>query len=138
MRHHELTIGSTTLDLAHHGPHPGSRNWTKGNVARLYLRSLMLDYLDLGQTPPTLVLRGHRHIYIPPITERIYRNGTLYTSTLILLPPLCGISRFARQVTQSNPILTVGLLALELINGTLHRIHATVTRDENRITHIDF
>jgi len=142
VRHHLLTIGSpcrglvegpsTSLDIAHHGPHPGSRNWLRGNVARWYLKSMMMDCLDLGETPPTLVLRGHRHTYIPPITERIYRDHTLYTSTLILLPSLCGISHFARQVTQSNFTLTVGLLALEIIDSTLHRIHPFVTIKDMR------
>jgi hypothetical protein len=131
-RHHLLTIGSTSLDLAHHGPHPGSRNWLKGNTARYYLRSLMMDCLDIGQPVPTLVIRGHRHTFIAPVTERIYRDRKIHTSTLILLPPLCGISRFARQVTQSQPILTVGLLVLEIIDGQLHRTYPFIQTKDMR------
>jgi len=129
-RHHYLEIGQTSLDCAHHGPHPGSRKWLEGNAASYYLRDLMFKYLSRGETPPTLVLRAHRHTYIAPVTWRIYWNSVLYTSTLILLPPLCGMSRFARQVTQSSPTLTCGLVALEVINGFLTNIYPyVVTKD---------
>jgi len=130
LRHHLLTVGETSMDCAHHGPHPGSRKWLEGNVARLYLQDLMLKYISRGESPPTLVLRGHRHTYIAPVTWRIYWEDVLYTSTLLLLPPLCGLSRFARQVTQSTPTLTCGIVALEIIKGQLHKIHPFVhTKD---------
>lgn len=38
VRHSLLKPGGMLVDCAHHGPHPGSREWLKGNVARLYLR----------------------------------------------------------------------------------------------------
>jgi len=130
LRHHYLSIGSTSLDLAHHGPHPGSRKWLEGNVASYYLRDLMFKYLSRGETPPTLVLRGHRHVYIAPVTWRIHWQGKLYTSTLILLPPLCGLSRFARQVTQSTSTLTCGMIAIEIVAGVIKKIHPfVVTKD---------
>jgi len=125
--HGLIGVDGCTIDYAHHGPGPGSRNWLRGNIARLYLRSLMMDDLDAGEMPPDVVVRGHFHAFVPPVTERISRGGTIYTSTLILLPSYCGLGDFARKVTRSPSRLSNGMVLLEVTDGKLTNIVPLVT-----------
>ena len=83
--HYLLHINGMTVDAAHHGPTGGSRNWLKGNEARYYLRSLMMDEFMAGRIPPRLILRGHYHEYIREELT-IKHEGKWYTSTIIISP----------------------------------------------------
>jgi len=60
-QHGLLDIDGVTIDYAHHGPFPGSRSWLKGNIARYYLRDLMMREIMNGNSPPKLVVRAHYH-----------------------------------------------------------------------------
>ena len=115
-------ILNITVDYAHHGPYPGSRNWLKGNEARYYLRSLMQDEIDIGNHPPNLVMRGHYHT---PVKEYIWKkaNGIEYESWLLITPSYCLISDYARQSSRSPHRITNGLWAIEIINNHIHHIH---------------
>lgn len=132
VRHGLIDVDGATIDYAHHGPSPGIRKWTRGNVARLSLRSMMEDALDAGEKPPDLVVRGHRHTFLAPRTESIWRGngrdvgGTLYESRVTLIPSYCGLSRFAGKVTQSTPTLTVGMIAVEIVGGRIIEIYPFV------------
>jgi hypothetical protein len=108
----QCKILDKTVDIAHHGPSTGRRVWLSGNEARYYLRSIMLGDLTHGKTPPDLVLRGHRHVYI----DEVVREGN-YCSRIIIAPPLCLPGEFAIQVAQSSGKASVGILALEIENG---------------------
>lgn len=117
--HGILNIDGFRIDYAHHGPPPGSRNWLKGNVARLYLLSAMMTELDMDRVPANLFVRGHYHTYVKE-WARIVRKETAYESWILIMPPLCIPNAHAIQVTRSVPDVHVGMIALEIVNGRLH------------------
>jgi len=120
MAHGLLTIGGIEIDIAHHGPYPGSRTWLRGNVARYYLRSLMQDCINMGKRPPRLVVRSHYHEYVH---ERVEIDGKeLYVSDIIITPAYCGLGTYSRQATKSKHLLDTGMVAVEIIDGDLGRI----------------
>lgn len=120
--HGLLNIEEFLIDTAHHGPHPGNRNWLRGNVARLYLRSMMMDDLDAGDKPANLVLRGHYHSYVREWCS-ITRMGITYDSWIVIMPSMCLLSSYGHQITQSTYRLSPGLVAFEIINSKLYDIH---------------
>lgn len=110
------------VDYAHHGPYIGSRNWLKGNVARYYLRSLMMDEIVLGNIPPHLVLRAHYHSYVEEYL-RISNADHIHKSWLTVIPSLCLMSDYARQATRSQFTVTNGIVAYEIVDGRIVEIH---------------
>lgn len=109
-------IDGCKIDFAHHGPHPGSRNWLNGNVARLYLESLMMDELDHGCAPPNIVLRGHFHTFVK--TWFCKRHDHVdYESWLVVMPPLCLPGDWTHQATRSVYRVSPGIVAIEVIDG---------------------
>ena len=120
--HGLLDVGGVTFDCAHHGPFPGSRNWLKGNVARYYLRSLMLDDVLHGRDPPRVVARAHYHVYVRE-TLRLEVEGQEHASDLIITPSYCGVGDHGRRVTRSTSLQTHGLVACEVVGGELRDVH---------------
>ena len=116
--HGLIDIAGIKIDYAHHGPHPGTMMWTRGNVARSYLRNYMMTELSLGNKPADLVVRGHYHEYVKEWCG-ISWEGVDYESTLIIMPPLCMMSSFARQATRSSFSISPGVIAIEVINGRM-------------------
>lgn len=106
------------VDYSHHGPHPGSREWLKGNVARFYLRDLMMREVMAHNTPPHLVLRAHFHTYVREVLEV---SG--YESTLIITPSYCFMTDHARQATRSQHMISVGQVVFEIENGAPVKMH---------------
>jgi hypothetical protein len=115
-------VAGITVDYAHHGPGVGIRNWLAGNIARLYLKSLIQDEIDLGNTPPHLVIRGHFHSYVEEYVVKIFQ-GERYKSQLNVLPSYCGIDDYARQITKSKYILQHGMVCYEIIDGKILDTH---------------
>lgn len=117
--HHGLAnIGGELVDYSHHGPYPGSRIWLKGNVARYYLRDLMMRHIMAGREPPKLVIRSHYHEYIEEMLT-IKANGRFYTSYLVVTPSMQMMSDFARQATRSADHVTNGMVVFEIVEGHL-------------------
>ncbi len=114
--HYLSEIQGTTWDIAHHGPGPGIREWTKGNVLRLYTESIMMAELMSGGKPPDVLLRWHYHRYVPKMPT-IRSNGGTFTTIANICPSYCFIDDFARQVTKAVSKLTVGMLAYEIVDG---------------------
>ena len=119
MSHGLSEVCGITVDHAHHGPHPGIRIWTEGNVAQYYLRDLVMKDVLRGKAPPHLVLRGHYH----EVVEVFYRcrapDGKYYRSWLWVLPSLCGMNGHAMKVTQSEFEIVNGIVAFEIIDGRI-------------------
>lgn len=115
-RHGALDMDGVVIDYAHHGPGPGIRNWTRGNVARHYLRSLMLDEIEDGNEPPGLVLRGHFHT---PVEEVVLIRRR--ESRLVVMPSFCGLSDFAQQATKSTYRITNGGMFFHVDDGVIGR-----------------
>jgi len=127
--HGLCNIHGVTIDYAHHGPTPGSRSWLRGNEARYYLRSLMMDEIALGNIPARLVLRGHYHTYTKETVVIPFR-GEEYESTLCILPAMCMLGDYGRQATRSAFVTTVGMVAFEIIDGKLAQSYKfTDTKD---------
>lgn len=121
--YHGLThYGGFSVDHAHHGPPPGSRNWLRGNVARLYLQSKMMDDLDAGSIPANLVVRGHYHSFVKT-WHGLGRSGDWFESWLVIMPPLCLPGDYTRKVTSSVYRVNPGVVAVEIINDRLHAVH---------------
>jgi len=111
-----------TVDYAHHGPYTGSRNWLKGNVARYYLRSAMMDEIQSGNHPPHLYIRAHYHSYIEEYL-RLNNASHVYKSWLTVLPSYCLMSDYARQATRSQFSVTNGMVAYEVVDNKIVNIH---------------
>lgn len=111
-----------TIDYAHHGPSAGRRNWLQGNEARYYLRDIMMNDLQAGDTPPDLVLRGHYHTLV---TEILWMrdHGNRYKSMLAVTPSMCLLDDFATKVTKSQARIVNGILAFEIIDNRIYDVH---------------
>lgn len=116
--HGLMDIDGFAVDYSHHGPHPGSRVWLNGNIARFYLRDLMMNEIMAGRKPPQLVIRGHYHT---PVIETVTMNGC--TSTIVIMPAMCVLDDYARQATRSVFRITNGLFAFEIDGTRLVDIH---------------
>jgi hypothetical protein len=114
----EIRGTGVKIDYAHKGPSPGIRDWLRGNVARLYLQSLMQKELNAGNIPPQLVLRGHYHT---PVEEEYTKrfNGHKYRSRIVIAPSMCILDDYARDKTQSEFMITNGVYCFEIVNGQL-------------------
>ena len=112
--HALATLNGVDIDYTHVGPHPGSREWLKGNVVRYDLRSMMQSDINYGQEPPRIYLRAHRH---EKSHERVEIRGKPdRVGDMFLIPSFCGMSYHAKNATRQYR-LTTGMLALEIING---------------------
>lgn len=124
--HSLLTVGGVSFDIAHHGPSPGSKNWTTGNPLRSYLQDLILCELHANRTPPRVVMRAHYHQWIPHETASRWFQGETYSTVGVLLPSMCGLTAHGRQATKSTHMLTLGCVCFEMIDGELARIKPMV------------
>jgi hypothetical protein len=121
LNHGLLEFNGISIDYAHHGPHPGSRDWLRGNTARFYLRDIMYAATNRNQKPPNIVLRHHYH---SPVYEYLENSG--FASELYVVPSLCGLSEHGIQATQSAPIMWIGFLAVVIVDGQIverHRLY---------------
>jgi len=119
--HGLLFVNDVPVDYAHHGPYPGSRAWLRGNVARYYLKSLMMDAVAAGTPIPKLVLRAHYHSPIQ-VTENMTIAGEFVESTLLISPSFSMLDDHAVQATRSKDSITNGLYLVELLPRTVNRI----------------
>lgn len=118
--HGLLTIAGVDIDISHHGPPAGSREWLRGNEVRYYLRSAMMQEIVAGKVPPRLYFRGHYHEDVEE-TLIVKANGSRYKSTLILTPSFAFIDNHARQAVKSPARISHGMYAVELVDGELLR-----------------
>lgn len=110
-------VGGVTVDVAHHGPHPGTRAWLKGNQLRYYTRSLMMAEIMAGREPPQLLVRAHYHEFCH---ETVRVGG--YTTEAIVLPSYAGLTPYAQQATRSINEIQCGLAVAEIVDGRLREI----------------
>jgi hypothetical protein len=111
--HGLFDVNGFRFDVAHHGPSKGIREWTSGNQARYYLKSLMLSEIGRGNEPPHWVVRSHFHSYMPP--ERVNAAGR--TAEIVLTPSYCGMNGHGRQATRSQHVQSHGLVLFEIGEG---------------------
>lgn len=120
--HWMLNMDGFRMDVAHHGNGVGIRNWTRGNVFDLYLKSILMDDINVSDYIPNVVLRAHYH-------EFVYRRAIhqvkdkLWELPGFVTPPYCFIGDHATKVCKSPAFMGVGMMALEIINGKLYDWH---------------
>lgn len=123
--HGLLSVDQVLIDCVHRGPYPGSREWLRGNVARLSLRSMMIRELLDGHTPPHLIIRAHYHRYVQE-HEYADREGLRYESDLVLLPSYCGMDLHGHHATQGLSWQSHGLVVFVIEDGKLKEIRPLV------------
>ena len=106
------------MDVTHHGPGAGIREWTRGNVSRHYLRSVMWQEHKRGRRPADVYLRGHYHTFVWE-TLREQFGGEMVTSHLIVLPSWCGMTEYSRQATKSQYVVENGLVLFKMHRGQI-------------------
>jgi len=122
LAHSLVNIDGVEFDVAHHGPGAGIRQWTRGNQARYYLRSLMWQEFKAGNRPAKVYLRGHYHTFVHEVVSEQF-CGETFVCHLIVLPSWCGMTEYARQATHSQYEVTNGMVAFEIVNGELVEVH---------------
>jgi len=119
-----------SIDLAHHGPFPGSRKWLEGNSAGWYLKDAMLRELLDGKVPPRIYGRAHYHTYVSN-QQRVQAGGIEHVSDLIILPSYSGIDDYARKATRSKTKITNGMVVLEFERG-FRKAHPLIVETDIR------
>ena len=123
IQHGLLSVDGVLIDVAHHGPAAGIREWTRGNVARLYL----LDRMMTDDPPARVYLRAHRH---EPVWVTQHRGDT--TADLLVTPAYQLPSAYVRQVAQSPSAAVCGMISLVIQDGELAGVHRFTHRVDLR------
>lgn len=123
--HALVDVAGVSVDLAHHGPGAGNLNWLRGNALRSYVRSLQQIEHALGNDPPRLLVRAHFHNYVHEVVVNQV-DGQEWQTEAVILPSYCGMDEYARKATRSQPLLSCGLVAAEIVDGELVKLHAFV------------
>jgi len=148
--HRPTTVDGIIFDVAHHGPSSGIREWTQGNQLRYYAKSLVIHDVMRGRRPPHMIFRAHFHrLWAETIHYRINDWLVAYLEALealratrvfprdfihghgdqvlieeteiVLLPCYVGMGEYGRQASGSASTLSVGTVAVEVIDGDLVR-----------------
>ncbi len=132
VHHSRSRIGDEIFDTAHHGPHPGSRDWLRGNVALYYLRDRTYRDRRMGREPARVYVRAHRHVWLQmTLNDRWVNRHDKHHLTVI--PSYSGLTAHARQVTQSEPELVNGMCVYEIVDGKLRDIHPLIEYTDLRL-----
>ena len=79
-----------------------------------------------------MYIRAHRHTWLPvPFRDRWQGKHTKHDLTVV--PSYCGLTDFARNITQSEPELVNGMCAYEIVDGKLRDIHPFVHYQDLRL-----
>lgn len=112
MYHSLAEVDGCLLDISHHGPNQSSRVWLSGNMARYYTSDAVMRSLLKGETPVNVYVRSHVHT---PVSEAVTVEG--HEARIVITPPLCGLGDYARKATRSISSISVGLAAIQIIDG---------------------
>jgi len=119
--HHRLVVDGITFEFAHHGPHPGSRDWLEGNIALYHLRDRVYKDLRHGREPARVYIYAHFHRWRRVTLHHTWQGEEL-SHDLIILPSYSGMTTHARKMTRSEAYLVNGMCAFEVIDGELGRV----------------
>src|SRR5690606_8014447 len=107
-------IAGAKVDYAHHGPGPGRLHWTKGNAARSYLRSILMDDISKGREPADLIIRGHYHEFV--------REWATYQGKcgwMVIMLSICYMGDSREQTMKAHYYIAPGTVAFEIIEGKI-------------------
>jgi hypothetical protein len=125
--HYLVDIDRVVFDIAHHGPHPGGRDWLVGNVARFYLRDLMYREQRRGSVPPRVVIRAHYH---QPVHEYLEMGKDM--ADIFILPSMSMLEEHSQKATRSADEVTNGITLFEIIDGELASFKRLYTKTDVR------
>ncbi len=131
--HGKDKIFGCVIDYAHHGSMAGRRVWLRGNEMRYYLRDIMWSELAMGKEPADIYFRGHYHAYWKEFLTVSF-NGKEYESWMINLPSFCFLGDYGVQATRSAFAVQFGMVAVEVIDGHLHKTHKFIEVLDTRTT----
>lgn len=122
MYHAEMNFRGALIDLAHHGPAAGRRKWLEGNSAGWMTKSMMLEYIMMGKTPPHLVGRGHVHEYRRNVQTVYTGDDREFETQTIILPSYCGLGDYGQKATRSTNTIQNGMVIVEFEDGKIIRV----------------
>lgn len=130
-RHGQADVDGVLFEFAHHGPFPGSRDWLRGNVALLHLKSRVYEDRRRGLQPARVHAYAHYHQFVHVTHNEIWQ-GERCTYDLVICPSYSGLKRHGQKVTRSTPFIRNGLIAFEVVDGALGRIEAFFDEEDLR------
>jgi hypothetical protein len=110
--HLRLNVDGVLFDIAHHGPNPGTRAWTKANALKAIIKSVYFDCLDDGDPIPRIWHRAHFHEF----AEATYR-GSSGKITGICGPAFQAVTRFGSKMSKATKKASVGMMIYIVENG---------------------
>lgn len=131
VNHALLDVDGTIHDTSHHGAHPGTRDWLKGNTARYYLRDRMYRERRRNRRPANIYWRGHYHELIHESIHEMWCDEWS-THHIVIAPCLSGPTHHAIKVTRSLECLVAGIIAAEIVDGEVCEIRPFVAEYELR------
>ena len=112
--HLKLNIDGVLFDIAHQGPNPGYRMWTRGNTVRAFVRTIVLDALVTGNRPPDALVRSHVHSKVHE-TCRDYGH----VCEAYITPAFQWKTEYAHQIASHESIADVGGLIVTISGGRM-------------------
>ena len=112
--------------IAHKGPKPGSREWTRRNGMVLMLNDRYMNALRLGREPSDIYLWGHFHEYVPGYIEAEGPWGSKIISGYVL-PAWCTPNEYALENVGNLEVSDVGLIYFDVEDGHVTK-HDLFTR----------
>ena len=120
--HYLLNVGGVKIDVSHHGPGPGAREWTKGNILKAMTKSRIYELDRHGFEVPDVFCWAHVHT--PQIELHTdWKEGKRRDIYGLITPPLSWMNHYARKATKSAPVLAMGMFALEIVDGRVAHVH---------------
>lgn len=113
--HLRLNVDGVLLDVAHHGPGPGVRAWTKENSLYHTVKSIYLDCIEESRPVPDAWVRSHFHQWVNPQTY----SGNHGTITGFLTPAFQLTTPFGIKKSKAIKNASVGMLIIVVKDGKL-------------------
>jgi hypothetical protein len=129
--HGQADVDGVVFEFAHHGPSPGIRDWTEGNVALYHLRSRVYADRRRGLEPARVHAYAHYHQFVRATHNEIW-EGRPYTYDLVVVPSYSGLKSHGRKVTRSTPFIRNGMVAFEVVGGKLGEIRVFFDEEDLR------
>jgi hypothetical protein len=111
-------FGGVTFDVAHHPGTGSGVPWAQSAVAGRLAAAVMMDYIDLGEKPPQLILRGHNH--------KFSDSGRTYAKSRAIVGTSWQLSTsFGYRIGRGTEVLPIGGMYFVCENGeyTTHTCH---------------
>jgi hypothetical protein len=106
--HLPLEVEGVTFDICHHPQTGSQRPWTLDQAAARQAAITWDEYQEMGQKPPDVVIRSHRHVF-----GRGYRDDTLS----VFCPSWQITTAFGRRLGTGRRVQPIGGLVFQCQDG---------------------